>query len=556
MPTVDDLVARLRLDSAQFDRGLRGVQVSLGRMERQTAGLTKGVGNLGRGFLALGAGSAAFGGLKSAIAGASGLNETMSKSNTIFGENAKAIEDWAAGGAVSFGQSKQQALEAAATFGNLFTQLGIGTDQAAGMSQQMVELASDFASFHQAAPVDVLNAMTAAFRGEYDAVQRFVPTITAATVEQKALSLGLARTTKELDAQDKALATQRLLLDGAGAAAGDFDRTSDSLANQQLTLAANFENATSQLGGNLMPAMTTFVTFLNDSVIPKVSETSEKIAGMFGGGKPGLNDLEKGMDVLFEFFNSSDKDRKFGLSDDALAGLQMQWSAAEEEDLRKIAARAEDKKATEAAAQAARNLAQATGRTARQDEEAADAAEKLTRAKESLAQAHRNVEDAVFDLADAEDDLRETEFREGSQSEAADKARREVGKARLRVLDAQAAVARDVRDVSEANKKAAETIATSMDKMSTSVDNLTKAIPAAVAAVQPPAVFGPDVPAVGAGSLAPAATAGSLAPGAVGVGGLQGAQITVGPVYANDPRDAAATINRELDWITRGGSVT
>lgn len=194
-----------------------------------------------------------------AISGASGLNETISKSNTIFGANGRVIEEWAEGASSSIGQSKQQALEAAATFGNMFTQLGIGSETAADMSTSMTELASDFASFHNADITEVLSAQTAAFRGEYDAVQRFVPTINAAAVEQRALADSGKKTTKELTAQEKALATQALLMEGAGQATGDFARTSDGLANQQRILSAQFEDTKAKIGETLIPAMTAVV---------------------------------------------------------------------------------------------------------------------------------------------------------------------------------------------------------------------------------------------------------------------------------------------------------
>lgn len=190
-----------------------------------------------------------------AIKAGSDMAETLSKSNTIFGDNARAIEKWASGAAKDFGQSKQQALEAAATFGNMFTQLGVGTKTAAGMSKQMVELASDFASFHNTSSEEALNAMTAAFRGEYDAVQRFVPTINAAAVEQKALAMGLAGTTKELDAQDKALATQALLMEGSGKALGDRDRTAGSLANRLKEFEASSQDLKATVGTALIPVL-------------------------------------------------------------------------------------------------------------------------------------------------------------------------------------------------------------------------------------------------------------------------------------------------------------
>ena len=185
---------------------------------------------------------------KSLIDAGSDLNETLSKSNTVFRRNAKEIESWADTAASSFGQSKKQALEAASSFGNMFVQLGITEDAAADMSVQMTELASDFASFHNADITEVLQAQQAAFRGEYDAVQRFVPTITAAAVEQKALEMGLAATTGELTAQDKALATQALLMEEAGDAMGDFERTSSGLANTQRTLSAQFADVSAKIG--------------------------------------------------------------------------------------------------------------------------------------------------------------------------------------------------------------------------------------------------------------------------------------------------------------------
>jgi hypothetical protein len=209
---------------------------------------------------------------KGAVDAASDLNETLSKSNTVFGDNAKEIEDWADTAAESFGQSKKDALEAASSFGNMFLQLGIGEETAKDMSTSMTELASDFASFHNADITEVLEAQSAAFRGEYDAIQKYVPTINAAAVEQKALEMGLAETTGELTAQDKALATQTLLLEGAGDAMGDFDRTADGAANKQRILSAQVEDVQAKIGTMLLPALGLVVNFLSGTVIPKIED--------------------------------------------------------------------------------------------------------------------------------------------------------------------------------------------------------------------------------------------------------------------------------------------
>lgn len=219
---------------------------------------------------------------KGSITAASDLGETVSKSATIFGEASGEVRDWAAGAAKGFGQTEQGALDAAATFGNLFSQLGIGSDQAATMSTRMVELASDFASFNNANPADVIEAQTAAFRGEYDALQRFVPTINAATVEQKALAMTGKTVTSELTAQEKALAVNALMMENAGAAAGDFDKTSGSLANQQRILSSQVGDLQARLGAQLLPVLSTLAGVLIDTVLPAVES-----AGEFFGGLPG-----------------------------------------------------------------------------------------------------------------------------------------------------------------------------------------------------------------------------------------------------------------------------
>lgn len=230
--------------------------------------------------------------LTNSITLARDYNEILSKSNTVFGDQATAIEQWARSASTSFGQSKAQALDAASGFGNMFSQLGIGAPIAADMSVKMTELASDFASFHNADISQVLDAQASAFRGEYDALQKFVPTISAATVEQKALAQTGKATTGELTAQEKAVAAYSVMLENAGDAAGDFDRTQGSLSNQQRILSAQWEDFQTQMGQALIPALTAVVTAINTQVIPAVQDFASKVKGYWETDlKPALDNL-------------------------------------------------------------------------------------------------------------------------------------------------------------------------------------------------------------------------------------------------------------------------
>src|SRR5574341_469981 len=61
-----------------------------------------------------------------AISAASDLEETKNKVSVVFGSMSADVLKWSENSATALGQSRQQALEAAGTYGNLFLTLGLG----------------------------------------------------------------------------------------------------------------------------------------------------------------------------------------------------------------------------------------------------------------------------------------------------------------------------------------------------------------------------------------------------------------------------------------------
>ena len=198
------------------------------------------------------------------VKSASDLNETLNKSGVIFGKNAKNIETWASGAAKNLGMSKQAALEAAASFGDMFLQLGFSGAAATKMSKGVVQLSADIGSFNNLPTADVQERIAAAFRGEYDSLQALVPTINAAKVEQVALATTGKKSADSLTAQEKAAAVLKITMDSTKRAQGDFAKTSDSLANQQKILAARFEDVKAKLGTALLPVVSDMAEAVGD----------------------------------------------------------------------------------------------------------------------------------------------------------------------------------------------------------------------------------------------------------------------------------------------------
>lgn len=195
---------------------------------------------------------------------ASDLQETQSKVGVVFGDSAREIQSWASTSASAMGVSRQQAMEAAATFGNLFTALGTSRDEALKMSPALVQLAADMASFNNASPEETLLALRSGIVGEVEPLRRFGIAINAAAVENKALEMGLAATKNELTEGMKVQARYALIMEQSKTAQGDFARTSEGLANQQRTLQANFANVRAELGEKLLPVLEQGTKALND----------------------------------------------------------------------------------------------------------------------------------------------------------------------------------------------------------------------------------------------------------------------------------------------------
>lgn len=208
---------------------------------------------------------------KDAIVAASNLAETVSKVGVIFGDSAREVEKFAAQAASTLGQSKQQALDAAATFAIFGKSAGLAGDDLVKFSTDFTSLASDLASFNNTSPQDAILAIGSALRGEAEPLRRYGVLLDDASLRQAALELGIVSTTKNaLTPQQKVLAAQELIFRQTGDAQGDFARTSDGLANSQRILAAQLDNVKTTIGTALLPIATSLFAEFSRRLIPAV----------------------------------------------------------------------------------------------------------------------------------------------------------------------------------------------------------------------------------------------------------------------------------------------
>lgn len=128
---------------------------------------------------------------KNALMAASAMTETKNKVKVVFKEMSESVLEWSKNSATAFGQSQQQALSAAGTFGALFVTMDIGTEKAAEMSMKLVELASDLASFYDLDPGVALEKLRSGLVGESEPLRTVGIRISEVEVQAKALQMGL-----------------------------------------------------------------------------------------------------------------------------------------------------------------------------------------------------------------------------------------------------------------------------------------------------------------------------------------------------------------------------
>jgi len=246
--TLDKLDSDLKGLQGKLESSLKGISSKVSA----TLGKALKVGLVGAGAVVAGATAA----LATTIDPASDLEETVTKVGVVFDDQAERVMAFGETAAKALGMTKQEALAAAGTYGNLFRAMEISEDTSADMSLGLVQLAADLASFNNIDPAVALDKLRAGLTGETEPLKSLGVNINQALLQQKALDMGLWDGVGYLDAAAKAQASYALIMEQTTLAQGDFARTSDGLANQQRINAALFGDMKAKIGTAVLPAVT------------------------------------------------------------------------------------------------------------------------------------------------------------------------------------------------------------------------------------------------------------------------------------------------------------
>lgn len=237
------------------------------------------------------AGGAAMTGLGiKAISLASDLDEVQNVVNVAFGDDANVIDEWAKEAASAFGMSELAYKKYSGTMGAMLKSMGLTSEQVRNMSGNMVDLAGDMASFYNLDHEVAFEKIRSGISGETEPLKQLGINMSVANLEAFRLAEGLKKPYNQMTQSEQAMLRYQYLMSATADAQGDFERTSDGLANQLRIAKLNMESLTADLGKLLLPVAQEAVKSFNDISDklkeafddPSVQESIKSIAESIG----------------------------------------------------------------------------------------------------------------------------------------------------------------------------------------------------------------------------------------------------------------------------------
>ncbi len=213
---------------------------------------------------------------KQGIELASDLSEVQNVVDTTFGSDADKINTWAKNAATSFGMSELAAKQYTGTLGAMLKSQGITSDSVVELSENLVGLAGDMASFYNLDIETAFEKIRSGISGETEPLKQLGINMSVTNMEAYALAEGIEKPWRKMSQQEQTMLRYQYLLQQTADAQGDFAKTSDSYANQQRIMDLTIQNLSAELGEKLLPVALELTQLISSSA-PSIMDNIEGI---------------------------------------------------------------------------------------------------------------------------------------------------------------------------------------------------------------------------------------------------------------------------------------
>ena len=210
--------------------------------------------------------------------------EDMNLVNVAMGEYAGQAKDYAEKVYQSVGIAPQDFLRSEGTFTTMARGMGIATDQAATMGQQLTQLAYDLSSFYNISPEEATEKVQAGLAGQIRPLRELGYDLSEAKLKEEALSMGIDKSVESMTQAEKAMLRYHAMLTQVSWAQGDMARTLGSPANMLRVFQSNVSNAARSIGTIFLPVIRSIMP-VAIAATKVVATLANMIANLTGGSQ-------------------------------------------------------------------------------------------------------------------------------------------------------------------------------------------------------------------------------------------------------------------------------
>ena len=218
---------------------------------------------------------------KTAIKIGSDVEQVQNVVDVAFGKMADEAQFFATKCAAAFGLSALKAKEYSSQLMAMLNAMGFAKDLGKDMALQMTALSGDLASFYNTTNEEAFEALQSVITGTTRPMRRFGIDLTEATLQEYALSKGIATQVEAMTNAQKVALRYNYVMEATTQLHGDFARTSHTWANAIRILGNRSKEFASIIGMILIHFLTPMISVINQ-IIGLAIQAAKALAGIFG----------------------------------------------------------------------------------------------------------------------------------------------------------------------------------------------------------------------------------------------------------------------------------
>lgn len=221
--------------------------------------------------------------LRECVETAGSYVEDMNLFTVAMGDYGRAAWDYAQRVNAALGINPQEWAQGQGVFMSMAQGMGVASDNAALMSQQLTQLSYDLSSFYNIDVATAMEKVQAGLSGQLRPLRELGYDLSEARLQEDALAWGITKSVDSMTQAEKALLRYREMIEQVSFVHGDMARTVQSPMNQIRIFTATVRQAAVAWGGVLLPALSATMGVLIP--IAKALATIGNLIASLTGGK-------------------------------------------------------------------------------------------------------------------------------------------------------------------------------------------------------------------------------------------------------------------------------